>query len=164
MNGKDIEILQYEVHNLKEENSILKAELNKSKEAELDEPFFFFEMMTKRFLTTWKLLICVCKTTLKDALCSLSFSATTSHTIETVSTFVAKNLDTDSECTVQLLVELLLPLSKFYLLFIKLKPLIIWPDRNSLRKTMPMVFRKHYPQCVLIIDCFEIFWTAQLVY
>ena len=52
---KDIEILQYEVHNLKEENSILKAELNKFKEAELDEPFFL-EMMTKRFLTTWKLL------------------------------------------------------------------------------------------------------------
>ena len=22
---------------------------------------------------------------------------------------------------------------------------------------MPMVFRKHYPQCVVIIDCFEIF-------
>ena len=40
LNDNDIEILQYEVHNLKEENSILKAELNKFKEAELDEPFF----------------------------------------------------------------------------------------------------------------------------
>ena len=29
-------------------------------------------------------------------------------------------------------------------LYVKLKPLIIWPDRESLRKTMPMVFRKHY--------------------
>ena len=55
LNDKDIEILQYEVHNLKEENSILKTELNKFKEAELDEPFFL-EMMTKKFLTTWKLL------------------------------------------------------------------------------------------------------------
>ncbi len=42
-------------------------------------------------------------------------------------------------------------------LYIKLKPLIIWPDRDSLKKTMPMVFRKHYPNCILIIDCFEIF-------
>ena len=41
LSGKDIEILQHEVHNLKEENSILKAELNKFKEeAELNEPFF----------------------------------------------------------------------------------------------------------------------------
>ena len=43
------------------------------------------------------------------------------------------------------------------LLYSKLKPLIIWPDRDLLRKTMPMVFRKHHPNCVVIIDCFEIF-------
>ena len=43
------------------------------------------------------------------------------------------------------------------LLFVKLKPLIRWPDRDALRKTMPMVFRKHFPKCVVIIDCFEIF-------
>ena len=42
-------------------------------------------------------------------------------------------------------------------LFDNLKPLILWPDRDALRKTMPMVFRKHYPTCVVIIDCFEIF-------
>ncbi len=42
-------------------------------------------------------------------------------------------------------------------LYIKLKPLIIWQDRDSLKKTMLMVFRKHYPNCILIIDCFEIF-------
>ena len=44
------------------------------------------------------------------------------------------------------------------LLYAKLKPLIIWPSRDALVKTMPMVFRKHYPHCVvIIIDCFEIF-------
>ena len=42
-------------------------------------------------------------------------------------------------------------------LFVKLKPLIGWPDRDALIKTMPMVFRKHFPRCVVIIDCFEIF-------
>ena len=43
------------------------------------------------------------------------------------------------------------------LLYAKLKPLIIWPTRDVLKKTMPMVFRKHCPRCVVIIDCFEIF-------
>ena len=42
-------------------------------------------------------------------------------------------------------------------LYVKLKPLIIWPDRDSLKKTMPMTFRKHFPSCIAIIDCFEIF-------
>ena len=42
-------------------------------------------------------------------------------------------------------------------LFVKLKPLIIWPDRDILKKTMPMTFRKHFPKCIAIIDCFEIF-------
>ena len=40
-------------------------------------------------------------------------------------------------------------------LYAKLTPLIIWPDRDALTKTMPMVFRKHYPSCVVIIDCFD---------
>ena len=43
------------------------------------------------------------------------------------------------------------------LLFAKLKHLIKWPSRDALLKTMPMIFRKHCPQCVVIIDCFEIF-------
>ena len=42
-------------------------------------------------------------------------------------------------------------------LFVKLKPLIRWPDRDALSMTMPMAFRKHYPRCVVIIDCFEVF-------
>ncbi len=43
------------------------------------------------------------------------------------------------------------------ILYVKLKPLIIWPDRYNLRKTMPMDFRKHFPNCVVIVDCFETF-------
>ena len=42
-------------------------------------------------------------------------------------------------------------------LYNRLKPLIIWPDRDLHRKTMPMDFRHHCPRCVVIIDCFEIF-------
>ena len=39
----------------------------------------------------------------------------------------------------------------------RLKPLIFWPNRDNLQKTMPMDFRKHCPSCAVIIDCFEIF-------
>ncbi len=42
-------------------------------------------------------------------------------------------------------------------LYVKLKPLILWPSREILYKTMPMDFRKHCPRCAVIIDCFEIF-------
>ena len=38
-----------------------------------------------------------------------------------------------------------------------LRPLIQWPDRDALLKTLPMEFRKHCPRCAVIIDCFEIF-------
>ena len=38
----------------------------------------------------------------------------------------------------------------------RLKPLIFWPDRDNLRKTLPMDFRKYCPSCVVIVDCFEI--------
>ncbi len=40
---------------------------------------------------------------------------------------------------------------------VRLKPLILWPDRDALRETLPMDFRKHCPKCAVIIDCFEIF-------
>ena len=40
-------------------------------------------------------------------------------------------------------------------LYNRLKPLIIWPERDALRKTLPMDFDKHFPNCVVIIDCFE---------
>ena len=36
------------------------------------------------------------------------------------------------------------------------KPLIHWPDRDVLQQTLPMDFREHYPNCTVIIDCFEI--------
>ena len=42
-------------------------------------------------------------------------------------------------------------------LFKRLKHLIIWPERDILRKTLPMDFRKHCPNCTVIIDCFEIY-------
>ena len=42
----------------------------------------------------------------------------------------------------------------------KLKPLIVWPDRDAFEKRMPMVFRKYYTGCVVIIECFEMFMDS----
>jgi len=40
----------------------------------------------------------------------------------------------------------------------RLKPMICWPSREGLRKTMPMDFRKHFgTKVAVIIDCFEVF-------
>ena len=43
------------------------------------------------------------------------------------------------------------------LLYTKLSCLIFWPDRDTLLKTMPIEFRKHFKKCAIIIDCFELF-------
>ena len=41
---------------------------------------------------------------------------------------------------------------------IRLSPLIRWPEREELQKTMPLCFRLHYDLRVTsIIDCFEVF-------
>ena len=41
---------------------------------------------------------------------------------------------------------------------IRLQGLIMWPDRDSLRKTMPICFQKAFgKKMAVIIDCFEIF-------
>ena len=42
-------------------------------------------------------------------------------------------------------------------LFIYLKHLIVWPEREVLLATRPLAFVKHCPTCVAVIDCFEIF-------
>lgn len=43
-------------------------------------------------------------------------------------------------------------------IFIHMKPLIIWPEREHLQKTMPMEFGKHFGEkCAVIIDCFKVF-------
>ena len=41
---------------------------------------------------------------------------------------------------------------------VRMTPLIMWPSRDALRKTMPMQFRKYFgTKCAVIIDCFEVF-------
>ena len=42
-------------------------------------------------------------------------------------------------------------------MFISLKPLIKWPSREELQKSMPMDFRSNFKKCTVIIDCFEIY-------
>ena len=40
---------------------------------------------------------------------------------------------------------------------IRLHPLILWPEREDLRRSLPMSFRTFFKKCVSIIDCFEVF-------
>lgn len=45
-----------------------------------------------------------------------------------------------------------------HVLYVRLKHLLYWPEREELRKTMPLEFRKHFGQkTAVIIDCFEVF-------
>ena len=37
------------------------------------------------------------------------------------------------------------------------KNLIVWPDRATMRTSMPATFRKLFKNCAVIIDCSEIF-------
>lgn len=39
----------------------------------------------------------------------------------------------------------------------KLNFLVQWPDKDSLIKNMPVIFKNTYPHCISIIDCFEVF-------
>ena len=44
------------------------------------------------------------------------------------------------------------------ILFVHLKPIIKWPERDQIWKTTPMCFRKHFgTKIAVIIDCFEVF-------
>ena len=44
------------------------------------------------------------------------------------------------------------------IMFVKLAPLIKWPERDPLWETTPLSFRKHFKtKVVIIIDCFEVF-------
>ena len=40
---------------------------------------------------------------------------------------------------------------------VELKCLIVWPDPDKLRETIPSSFKKHYANTKCIVDCFEIF-------
>ena len=43
------------------------------------------------------------------------------------------------------------------IMYVRLKSFIMWPEREQLRKTMPLTFRNSFSKCICIIDCFEIF-------
>ena len=43
------------------------------------------------------------------------------------------------------------------IMYVRLKSFIMWPEREQLKKTMPVTFRDNFSKCVCIIDCFEVF-------
>ena len=42
-------------------------------------------------------------------------------------------------------------------MYTRLKPTIVWPNREEVIKTLPSDFRKEFRRCIVIIDCFEVF-------
>lgn len=42
-------------------------------------------------------------------------------------------------------------------MFVRTAHLIAWPDRDTLRKTLPSSFRRFFKNCCVIIDCTEVF-------
>ncbi len=42
-------------------------------------------------------------------------------------------------------------------MYIYLQPLIVWPRREEVLKTMPEMFKNDFRRCICIIDCFEVF-------
>ena len=44
-----------------------------------------------------------------------------------------------------------------HILYIRMKHLIVWPQRAELHRTMPLEFRKRFSKCVCTIDCFKVF-------
>ena len=45
-----------------------------------------------------------------------------------------------------------------YVMFVRMRPLIRWPERDQLWETTPLGFRKHFTTKVVVItDCFEVF-------
>lgn len=48
--------------------------------------------------------------------------------------------------------------SILHVLYVRLKPLIYWPERKELQQSMPLSFRQHFGlKIAVVIDCFEIF-------
>ena len=46
---------------------------------------------------------------------------------------------------------------------VRLSPLVKWPGREELIKTMPMEFRQNFKEYVVIMDCFEDSWKGQQI-
>jgi len=42
-------------------------------------------------------------------------------------------------------------------MYARLGECIRWPDKETVHKTLPVAFQKHYPQARCIIDCSEVF-------
>ena len=43
------------------------------------------------------------------------------------------------------------------LISFEIRWLINWPNRNIIRRNLPSMFRKYYPNCCVIIDCSKLF-------
>ena len=145
-----------EYENLKKENNALKEKLSKYK---LDmEVFREDNSKTLHFtgLPTWQLLFCLydfAKDYLDNGLVLNGFQklllTLMRMKLNLYGTDLSYRFGGISDSTVSRNYNHVLDV-----LHTCLKPLIRWPERDELKKTLPLDFRKHCPNCAVIIDCF----------
>ena len=165
LHSNDLTTLQSEAKKMKDENMILKAKVqmlkNEVEELTLNEKYFRDDdkkVLYYTGLSTWELLhklFTYVKPSLKGHSILSPFQ-------QLILTLMRLRLNLSGQDLGYRFKVNSSTISRTFLhvievLYTKLKPLIIWPDRDNLKKTMPMVFRKHSPNCIVIIDCFEIF-------
>ena len=162
---KEIEELQQRCAQLEQDNARLRAEKQELKEkiTVLNEDFFKDNDEKVRFytgLTNWNLLLIVIQ--FVQPFLNTCNRSMLSAFQQVVLTLIRLRLGLSGQdlgyrfgihqSTVSRVFTTVIDV-----LYKRLKHLIIWPERDVLRRTLPMDFRKHCPNCVVIIDCFEIF-------
>lgn len=157
----ELRLLEDEVDFLRKENSdlkkkLLQKELNEDAFKDDDEKVLFYTG-----LPTWKLLLCLYN--FVSGFLSQSSRCMLSPFQRLILTLMRMRLNLSGkdlayrfggihEATVSRVF-----IQMMDILHSRLCPLIHWPEREALLKTMPMDFRKNCPACAVIIDCFEIF-------
>lgn len=158
--SSDIQALEAEIKSLREDNSKVREQL---KEVSLDESEFRDNNEKVLFYTglpSWNLLYCIYIFVLpylsQSAKCTLSpFQRLMLTLIRLRLNLSGKDLAYRFGGVHETTVSRTF-LNVLDVLFLRLNPLIYWPEREQLLKTLPMDFRKHCLGCVVIIDCFEI--------
>ena len=160
MKMADIEGLCRDNCALREEVSVLKDKLNhvsldEDSLKDDDERVLFYTGLPN-WQILWSILCLIFGSLSQSAACVLSPFQQLLLTLMKLPINPPETLLSGLGCLIPLYQEPFCMFSMYYSPSL-IKRLIIWPDRDALRKTMPMSFKRYCPQAVATIDCFEIF-------
>lgn len=158
LTSKTVQAMQEDIQRLLSENSELKLKLSR---AEYNEAFFKTDDNVKYYtglpdFSTLQILYSHIEEHLSAAnkitkfqqlvLCLMRLRLNVSHMD------LAHKFGTTSSTSSRIFLNVL------DVLYSRISPLIVWPDREQLRESMPMCFRVHFKDKVaVIVDCFEVF-------